>query len=331
MYSFLTLLTILLKRVLVKLILIISVIRVAYMIGKLDLYRIFNTVSRSNSFSEAARELYMTQSAVSQAISKLENELDVQLFHRTPKGIELTNEGKLLQEHVTSALAIIGVAEDKLLEFKRLKIGELRIAVGDTISRYYLLPYLEEFHFKYPGIKLTIINGTTSEIRSLIKAGQADLGICNLPIEDEQLEILPCKEIQDIFVCGEKYKRLARKSIRFEDLLKLPLIFLEKKSNSRIYVEEFFKKQGLQLSPSFELGSYDLLIEFAKINLGIACVIKEFSKDYLDKGEIYELQLEQDIPKRSIGICYLKSVPLSHAAEQFVQRLNQFNEYRIEY
>src|SRR5690606_2542753 len=147
MYSFLTLLTILLKRVLVKLILIISVIRVAYMIGKLDLYRIFNTVSRSNSFSEAARELYMTQSAVSQAISKLENELDVQLFHRTPKGIELTNEGKLLQEHVTSGVAIIRVAEHKLLEFKRLKPGALGSAAGDRRARYYFLAYIEGFHF----------------------------------------------------------------------------------------------------------------------------------------------------------------------------------------
>lgn len=293
------------------------------MLGNLDLYRIFNTVSRCKSFSEAARELYMTQSAVSQAIFKLEKELEIQLFHRTPRGIELTNEGKLLQEHVHSALAIIDVAEDKLLEFKRLKTGELRIAVGDTISRYYLLPYLEEFHFKYPGLKLTIINGTTSEICTFIKSGQADLGICNLPINDDQLEIIPCKEIQDIFVCGEKYKRLAEHTISYEELMKLPLIFLEKNSNSRMYVENFFKKQGLQISPSFELGSYDLLLEFTKINLGIACVIKEFSKRYLDKGELYELRLEKDIPKRSIGICYLKNVPLSHAAKRFVKRLKQ--------
>lgn len=293
------------------------------MIGKLDLYRIFNIVSRNKSFSKAAQELYMTQSAVSQAISKLEKELDIQLFYRTSKGVALTNEGNLLNEHVNSALGIINVAEDKLLEFKQLKIGELRIGVGDTISRYFLLPYLEEFHSRYPGIKVNILNGTTTEICTFIKSGRADLGICNLPIEDDNIQVIPCKEIQDIFVCGEKYKRMTKKPISFEYLMKMPLIFLEKKSNSRMFVENFLKKNGFQVSPVFELGSYDLLIEFTKINLGISCVIKEFSKEYLDAGILHEVLLEEEIPKRNIGICYLKNVPLSRATKKFVESINK--------
>lgn len=292
------------------------------MIGKLDYYRIFNIVSRNNSFSKAAQELYMTQSAVSQSISKLEYELDIQLFHRTSKGVTLTNEGNLLYEHVNSALGMIEIAEDKLLEFKQLKIGELRIGVGDTISRYFLLPYLEEFHLRYPGIKLNILNGTTTEICAFIKSGRADLGICNLPIQDEHIETIPCKEIQDIFVCGEKYKKITKNPISFEYLMKLPLIFLEEKSNSRIFVESFLKKKGFHFSPIFELGSYDLLIEFTRINLGISCVIKEFSEDYIKRGEIYKISLEEEIPKRSIGICYLKDVSLSRAATRFVERIH---------
>ncbi|MBL4953333.1 LysR family transcriptional regulator [Neobacillus sp. OS1-32] len=291
------------------------------MIGKLDLYRIFNVVSRNKSFSKAAQELYMTQSAISQSISKLENELDIQLFYRTSKGVELTNEGNLLYEHVDSAIGMIDVAEGKLLEFKQLKIGELRIGVGDTISRYFLLPYLEKFHFRYPGIKLTILNGTSTEICTFIKSGRADLGICNLPIQDEHIQAIPCKEIQDIFVCGEKYKRMTKNPISFEYLMKMPLIFLEKKSNSRIFVENFLKRRGFQVSPVFELGSYDLLIEFAKINLGISCVIKEFSKGYIERGELYEVLLENELPKRSIGICYLKNVSLSRAAKRFIESI----------
>lgn len=176
------------------------------MIGKLDLYRIFNVVSQNKSFSKAAQELYMTQSAVSQAISKLEEELETQLFYRTSKGVILTNEGNILNEHINSALGIIDVGENKILEFKTLKTGQLRIGVGDTIARYFLLPYLEKFHLTYPGIKLNILNGTTTEICDFIKSGKADVGVCNLPIYDEQLEVIPCKDIQDIFVCGKKYK-----------------------------------------------------------------------------------------------------------------------------
>jgi LysR family transcriptional regulator, transcriptional activator of the cysJI operon len=292
------------------------------MIGKLDLYRIFNVVSRNKSFSKAAQDLYMTQSAVSQAIMKLENELEIQLFYRTSKGIVLTNEGKLLNEHINSALGMINVGEEKILEFKSLKTGQLRIGVGDTISRYFLLPYLEEFHARYPGIKLNILNGTTTEICDFIKSGKADVGICNLPVHDEHLQFIPCKEIQDIFVCGEKFKKLTNKPISLEYLMGLPLIFLEKKSNSRMFVENFFIKRGFHVSPVFELGSYDLVLEFTKINLGISCVIKEFSRDYLERGDLYEIRLEEELPKRSIGMCYLKNIPLSRAAKRFVESIN---------
>lgn len=292
------------------------------MIGKLDLYRIFNVVSKNESFSKAAQELYMTQSAVSQAIMKLENELEIQLFYRTSKGVVLTSEGKLLNKHINSALGMINIAEEKILEFKRLKTGQLRIGVGDTISRYFLLPYLEDFHARYPGIKLNILNGTTTEICDFIKNGKADVGICNLPIDDDQIKVIPCKEIHDIFVCGEKFKKLTNKPISLEYLMKMPLIFLEKKSNSRMFVENYLKKKGFQVSPVFELGSYDLVLDFTKINLGIACVIKEFSRDYLEREELYEITLEEEIPKRSIGICYLKNIPLSHAAKKFVESIN---------
>ena len=105
--------------------------------------------------------------------------------------------------------------------------------------------------------------------------------------------------------------------------MEMPLIFLEKKSNSRQYVENFLKKRGFQVSPVFELGSYDLVLEFTKINLGISCVIKEFSMDYLRRGDVYEVVLEEKIPKRSIGICYLKNVPLSRAAQKFVDRIDK--------
>ncbi len=288
------------------------------MLAKLELYRIFNVVSRNKSFSRAAAELYMTQPAISQAISKLEVELETLLFNRTPKGVTLTNEGELLHEYVNSALGILDAGEEKIAEFKNLQTGLLRIGVGDTISRHFLLPYLETFHLKYPGIKLKVLNGTTGEILTFIKAGEADLGICNLPIVDEHLQVIPCKEIHDIFVCGEKYKNLAKKPVRLEMLMKLPLIFLEKKANSRIYVESYLKEQGYAISPEFELGSHDLVLEFAKINLGVGSVTREFSKDYLDKGILYEIELLGPIPKRNIGIVHLKSVPLSRATRKFI-------------
>ncbi|MFJ7954423.1 LysR family transcriptional regulator [Lysinibacillus sp. NPDC096418] len=298
------------------------------MIGKLDLYRVFSIVAKNSSFSKAAKDLYMTQPAVSQAIMQLEKELDTRLFNRTPKGVTLTTEGSLLYEYANSAIGLLHVGEEKILEFKNLTTGQLKIGVGDTISRFFLMPYLEAFHTMYPNIKLQMLNGTTSEICNFIKSGEADVGLCNFPIEDPTLQLTPCTEVQDIFVCGEKYRTMAAKSLSYEDLLKFPLIFLEKKSNSRNYVENYLLSQGIAISPEFELGSHDLVLEFARSNLGIACVTKEFSKDYLERGLLYELELSEDIPKRSIGICHLKMVPLSRASTKFVEILENKQEYR---
>ena len=289
------------------------------MISKLDLYKVFRQVGKSGSFSKAAEELYMTQPAVSQSIMQLENELNIRLFNRTRKGVTFTTEGNNLFDYVNSAITLIEAGEEKILEFRNLSTGELKIGVGDTISKYYLIPFLEKFHNKYPNIKLKIINSTTIELCSYIKSGDIDIAICNFPIEDDSLELIPCAEIQDIFVCGERYKKLISDKVSYEELTKLPLIFLEKSSNSRKYVESFMISKGVNISPDFELGSYDLLLEFAKINLGIACVIKEFSKEFLEKKYVYEIDTIEKIPKRSIGACYLKKVPLSLGAIEFLK------------
>jgi DNA-binding transcriptional LysR family regulator len=288
----------------------------------LDTYRIFHEVSKHKNFSKAARELFMTQSAVSQAISRLEKELDIVLFHRTPKGAILTNEGKVLQEHVGAALGMIDAGEDKIHAYKGLRRGELRIGVGDTISRYFLLPYLEEFHAKFPAIKLKILNGTTPEILEFLKAGEADVGVCNLPIEENgPFQVRPCMEIHDIFVCGDKYRRISWNKTSLGHLMELPLISFEKETVSRRYIDDFFKEKGYEISPVFELGSYELIMDFAKGNLGISCAVREFSKEDLERGDLHEVWLEEEIPSRYIGVVHMKNVPLSRAAEKFVESI----------
>ncbi|AFS79707.1 transcriptional regulator, LysR family [Gottschalkia acidurici 9a] len=292
------------------------------MISKLDLYKVFCEVAKCQSFSKAAKELFMTQPAISQSIMQLENDLDMRLFTRTPKGVILTNEGETLFEYVNSAISLIKTGEKKLLESKNLITGELKIGVGDTISRYYLLPYLEMFHNQYPNIKLKIINRTTLELCSMVKSGEVDIAICNLPIKDSSLKVKKCIDVHDIFVCGDKYKDKLKEPLSLEELNKSQLILLEPKSNSRQYVEKYMLTKGIKLSTEIELGSHDLLLEFARINLGIACVVREFSKEYLSSNILYEIKLEEDIPKRAIGYCFLKSVSLSPASEKFVEILD---------
>lgn len=291
------------------------------MVNRLGLYKIFTEVVEHENFSKAAKALYMTQPAVSQAIMQLEEKLGIRLFTRTSRGVIVTSEGQLLYEYISSAIDLIGAGEKKIRDAKNLMMGDLIIGVGDTISRYFLLPYLERFHIDYPNVKLKIVNRTTPQLTLLLKSGKIDIAICNLPVKDPALVVERCIDVHDIFVCGEQYKAKLPPSLSLQDLVKLPLILLEKSSNSRQYVEKHMLSKGLKINPEIELGSHDLLLEFAKINLGIACVTQEFSQEYLQGGQLYKIKLEEDIPKRSIGYCFLKSVSLSPASTKFLEIL----------
>jgi DNA-binding transcriptional LysR family regulator len=288
---------------------------------KLDFYSIFNEVAKTQNFTKASKLLFISQPAVSQSISQLESDLGTRLFTRTSKGVHLTSEGKLLFEYTNAGINLIKSGEQRLADSKNLLTGQLKIGVGDTISRYYLIDYLERFNSIYPKIKLRIINKTTLELVQMIKSGEIDLGVCNLPIDDKSLQITPIEDIQDIFVAGEKFKELKNKAISLKELENYPLIMLDKRSRTRQYVESFLIGKGVVKEPEIELGSHDLLLEFAKIGLGISCVVKEYSYEQLEKNELFQVITKEKIPKRSIGVCTLKGVTLSSVAKRFAEIL----------
>ena len=286
----------------------------------LEYYKIFRSAVAQGSFSGAARELFITQPAVSQAIAHLEAQLKTKLFTRTKKGSVLTGEGKILYEHISSALQLISAGEEKLERMNNLQSGELKISAGDTISRHYLLPHLERFHTLYPDIKIQVINRTSSQAVSLLKSGLADLAFVNLPLSEEGIEVIEVLQVEDIFITGKDDP--VQVPLSPLELSHMPLIMLEDISVSRRYVNRWFAEQGIRLEPEIELGSHDLLIEFAKIGLGISCVIREFALEALHSGELVEVPMTQSVPKRQIGLCFLKDVSPGICAKHFIQMLN---------
>ncbi len=283
---------------------------------KLDYYRVFYETARFRSFSTAAQQLYISQSAISQCIHQLENDLNVQLFVRTRKGVSLTNEGKILFLKVENAINSIEQGENQLERLRHLESGELTIAAGDTITSHFLLKYLEEFHASYPDIRIEMANSYSSQMLSLVKEGKADLAFVNMPSNDDELVIEPCFSIHDIFVCGPDFEK--KSSYSWEEVSDLPLILLEKNSSSRRFLEKSFKEKNIILNPQIEIAAHDLLIRFASIHLGVSCVVEEFSEEELKKGIIKKLPLKPPLKKRSIGCAYLKNAPLSYAAKAFM-------------
>ena len=288
---------------------------------KLDYYKIFYETARHTSFSLAAKNLYISQSAISQCINQLEKDLNTKLFIRSKRGVTLTNEGMLLFQKVESAIQSIEQGETLLARLNHLESGSLTIAAGDTIASHYLLPYLEEFHQIYPGIRIEMANSYSHQMLNLLKEGKSELAFVNLPINDDELCIEPCFKIHDVFVCAKNYNK--KESYTWEEISKEPLILLEDNSSSRRYVTEQFKAKGINLTPQIEIAAHELLIQFASINLGVSCVTKEFSKDALDKGIIKQLKLSPALKSRSIGYAYLKHNPLSLPAQAFLDLIKK--------
>ncbi len=297
----------------------------------LDLYRVFQTVAEKGSFSAAAAKLYITQPAVSQAIKQLEEGLDTKLFLRRAKGVTLTGEGEMLLGYVNSALALLETGEQKLVDMKKMLFGELKIGAGDTVSKHFLLPYLERFHNLYPGIRLRVMNRTSAELMERLGQGGLDLAFVNQPmVSDGSLQMETCLLLEDIFVAGQKFAFLKGQTITRAQLAQYPLIMLEKAANSRRWVDREFLASGVLLAPEIELGAYDLLEEFARIGLGISCVTKEFTR-FEPGGELFPIRLEEPLPRRRMGLCVNRRLQLSYAADTFIRWCKENMAFQAEF
>lgn len=286
-----------------------------------ELYKIFYHAAKSESFSEAGAKLFISQSAVSQAIKNLEDKMGTKLFFRKTRNIHLTHEGEMLYKHVEQAYNFLKAAENKISEMQSLNSGEVRIGVSDTICKYFLVPYLEKFNVKYPRIKIKVINRTSSQIETILKNGQIDFGVVTLPITDKTIESTEFLSVEDIFVASAKYKSLLGKRIKLKELSSYPLLMLQKGSATRRNVDAYLKQKGIEITPEIELESIDLLVEFARIGLGIAHVLKESAVTHIENGDLFEIKTDEKMPERKLGIITMKDVPLSGASSEFVKFL----------
>lgn len=287
---------------------------------KLDYYRIFYEAAKHSSFSVAAKNLYISQSAISQCISQLESDLETTLFFRSKRGVKLTKEGKVLFKKAESAISLIEQGENMIERLNHLESGSLIIAAGDTVASHYLLPYLEKFHSLYPDIRIEMANSYSQRLIELLKDGKADLAFINLPLNDDEIEVDRCLEIQDVFICGPDYP--LKESYTWEEISKEPLILLERNSVSRRSLDLEFQKKGIILSPQIEVAVHDLLIRLSSIHLGISCSTYEFSKEEIESGKIKVMNLVPPLSKRSIGCAYMKSTPLSLASREFLKLIH---------
>lgn len=289
----------------------------------LEYYKVFYYVAQLGSITLAAEKLCISQPAVSQAVRQLEQALDSQLFLRTSKGVRLTREGEFFYDYVKTGLDSIWHGENMLSRMKGLDTGEVRIGASDMTLQFYLLPYLEKFHELHPGIKVTVSNGPTSETLRFLYEGKIDFGVVSTPF-DARPEVIstPVKEIENVFVAGEKFRHLEGKKLSYEELKELPCIFLEKNTSTRAFMDGFLAERGVELEPEFELSTSDMIVQFAMRNLGIGCVMSGFAKVELERGNLIQLKFREEMPKRNFSIITDKKTPVSPAGKGLLQLMN---------
>jgi DNA-binding transcriptional LysR family regulator len=288
-----------------------------------ELYKVFYQVARNLNFSQAAKELYISQSAVSQNIKNLEEELNTELFIRSTKNVELTKAGQVLFEHIEPAFNLIENGEKSIKEINALKKGEIHIGANDTISKDFLLPYLNNFHQLHPEIQIQITNRTSSSCIELLQQNKVDLIISNLPnlkITD-QMEVQKIYSFNDIFIAGKEFKEIMGQEQSLTMLKNYPLLMLEPKTTTRKFLDKLLSELGIEITASIELGSVDLLIEMAKIGLGIAFV-PEYCLN-LSSKDLFEVKIKEKLPARELAVVRMKNIPLSNAAEKFLQLLTK--------
>lgn len=286
-----------------------------------ELYKVFYYSALYLNFSQAAKKLFITQSAVSQSIKQLENQLNVTLFFRKNKRLSLTPQGKDLFTYIEKAYILIESGERVIKNQADLKKREVKIAASDTICKYYLLPYFKEFNEKNPDIKLKIINRTSPACIELLEDGGIDLAIVNLPEKFEKnnlFHIKIIKEINDIFIAGNNFQELNKNSISLKEIKDYPFLLLEKNSTTRVFLDKLLEKNNVNINPEFELESIDLLVELTKIGLGLSFVIFEAAINDINKGILFKINLKESIPTRYLGLLKNKSLPVSESAEKFI-------------
>ena len=289
----------------------------------LSQYRIFYEVAKNGNISKAAKELFISQPAISKSIGKLEDSLHTTLFTRNSRGVQLTEEGQILFTHIQAAFEELAMGEQELRRIKQFQMGHIRIGVSTTICKYLLMPYLKQYIARYPHIMVTVENQSTAQTIAMLEQQHIDVGIIAAPRTAKSIVFTPITKFEDVFIASPSY--LENLKIREGTLTDYfsqgTFMLLDQKNMTRHYIDSYLNEQQIVISHLLEVSTMDLIIEFAKIGLGIGCCIKEAVLDELSQNILVQIPLETPIPKRTVGFAVASGAPVTQAMQNFVDLL----------
>jgi LysR family transcriptional regulator, low CO2-responsive transcriptional regulator len=278
----------------------------------------FATLARLGSFTQSARELFLTQSAVSHTIKALERDMGVSLFDRVGKKVHLTQAGEQLLVHAERILREMADARTGIEELQNWGHGRLRVGASTTACHYILPTVLREFKQSFPKCVIKIEPGDQPRQLELLRSNQVDIALLLEPTEAlTDLEFRPLFNDELMFLVAPMHPWALRGQAKKEEIYAEPLVLYNKTSYTFRLVDDYFREDGITLNNFIELGSMEAIKELVKIGLGAGVLAPWIARQELTKGELVSLPLGRRKLKRTWGVAFLKGRRLPLAEETF--------------
>lgn len=291
----------------------------------LEYYRAFYYVAALGSMGKAAEAMRLTPPTITKTIQALERQLNCQLFARTSKGVQLTSAGELLYARVKPGLFLLDSGELEVNQFNALEGGSVRIGVSESaVFNPVVFDAIGTFCSRYPKVKLTLKYQSGVEMNSAIKSGDIDFAIFSISNESN-LDGLILHEVavsDNVPVVGCKYRDYTGRKVSLAELAQLPLVFVESGFSIQSHYCELYKSHGLEFAPIIEMPTLDMQVRAVKLGLGYSFVPRELIRHHLEEKSILVVSLkEESVFRRTVGLLTGKEIPLSRAAQVFVDVL----------
>lgn len=296
----------------------------------LSYYNIFYTVAKTGNISRAAEELFISQPAISKSVKKLEEMLNTTLFIRNSRGVSLTEDGKMLYDHISAAFSSIHEGELKLKRNRELEVGHMHIGASTTLCKHIMLPPLQRFINENPHITITIDGLSSTETALRLSENKLDVGLVVETSASKQLVFSPLTKLSYTFVASKQYLENLqfRENVDYRKNNKAffrsaTLMLMDQGNISRQHVENYFRDNSIETGQILETSNMELLVEFSKIGLGAACVIRNFVEEDIKNGTLVEIPLKKNISMRTVGFAYSKESIYNPSVEKFKRMVEQ--------
>lgn len=259
----------------------------------LNQLKVFHAVAKRGSFTEAARDLSITQPAVTIHIRELERYYGVRLFDRAGRGAKLTPVGQTLLEYAQRIFALTEEAEHALENASELRAGRLRIIASLTVGAYHLPPVINLFKSKFPEIQVTLSLDNSQRVVERIAELHDDVGFLSGPVRDERLVVRPFLEDELILVVPPDHAWAMRRSVSLHELGDQPLILREPGSATRALVEERLRQAGIRPRVSMELGSNEAIKRAVEMGMGVSLLSGTIVRREAEAGLVRLLRIRE--------------------------------------